>query len=62
MIGYDLDGVICKENMIIPYLFKVNPTLAIKYRYEQPVLYMPIENSVIITGRLKRIGILQNYG
>lgn len=51
MIGYDLDGVICKEPRYLPLLFRVSPKIGVFFRSIQPLLYFPIYPGVIVTGR-----------
>ena len=52
-IGYDLDGVICKEPNYISKAFKFSVNLGIKLRQIQDRLYIPKIPGFIITGRPK---------
>lgn len=51
MIGYDLDGVLCKEPFYLPTVFRISPKIGIFFRSIQPLLYFPIYPGIIVTGR-----------
>lgn len=50
-IGYDLDGVICKEPFYLSILFSINAKLGVLARNYQKILYKPLKIGYIITGR-----------
>jgi len=50
-IGYDLDGVICKEPKWLSIFFKLHPMIGVYLRDKQPILCEPIVEGYIITGR-----------